>query len=103
MTAVTQSDRPNSVCNRCVIELFDDVFLLSCCPFDISVGMRVFFHRTESDLFLFSLDKLSGNSVIGFCLNTEYRTQSRTNVYTHLSMIPIVREVIIICWQLCPQ
>ena len=28
---VTLTDRPKSVCNRCVIEVFDDVFVLSRC------------------------------------------------------------------------
>ena len=35
---VTPSDRPKSVRNRCEIELFGDVFVLSCRPYDISVG-----------------------------------------------------------------
>ena len=39
MTVVTPSDRPKSVRNRYVI---GDVFMLSRCPFDISVGVRVF-------------------------------------------------------------
>ena len=38
MTVVTPPDRPKWVPNRCVIELFGDVFVLSCCPFDISVS-----------------------------------------------------------------
>ena len=42
MTVVTPSDRPKSVRNRCVIELFGDIFVLSCCPFDISVGIWAF-------------------------------------------------------------
>ena len=42
MTVVTPSDRPKSVCNRCVIERFGDVFVLSCCPFDIFVGIGAF-------------------------------------------------------------
>ena len=33
------TDRPKSVRNRCVIKLFGGVFLLSICPFDISVGL----------------------------------------------------------------
>ena len=41
MTVVTPSDRPKSVRNRCVIELFGDVFV-SCCPFDIPFGIRDF-------------------------------------------------------------
>ena len=39
MTVVTPADRPKSVRNRNVIELFGDVFVLSCCSFDISVGI----------------------------------------------------------------
>ena len=39
---VTQIDRPKSVCNRCVIELFVALFMLSLCPFDISAGAGVF-------------------------------------------------------------
>ena len=42
MTVVTPPDRPKSVRNRYVIKLFGDVFVLSCCPFDISVGIRAF-------------------------------------------------------------
>ena len=42
ITVVTPSYRPRSVCNRCVIELFGDVLVLSCCPFDISVSIRAF-------------------------------------------------------------
>ena len=54
VAVVTPTDRPKSVRNHCVIELFCDVFfVLSLCPFDISVGVGGFCHRTESDLFLF--------------------------------------------------
>ena len=42
MTVVTPSDRPKSVRNRCVIELLGDVSVLSCCLFDISIGIRAF-------------------------------------------------------------
>ena len=45
MTVATPSDRPKSVRNRCVIELFGDVFVLSCCPFHIAVGIRAFVLR----------------------------------------------------------
>ena len=42
MTAVTPTDRPKSIRNRCVIEVFGGVL---CCPlvFEFSVGIRVFF------------------------------------------------------------
>ena len=39
---VTPTDRPKSVRNRYVIELFGALFMLSFCPFDISVGVGTF-------------------------------------------------------------
>ena len=42
VTVVTPTDRPKSVRNRCVIELFVTLFVLSLCPFDISVGVGAF-------------------------------------------------------------
>ena len=39
---VTPIDRPKPVGNRCVIELFVALFVLSFCPFDISVGVCAF-------------------------------------------------------------
>ena len=38
----TPTDRPKSVRNRCVIELFLALFVLSLCPFVISVGVGAF-------------------------------------------------------------
>ena len=51
---VNQTDRPKSVLNCCVIELFGRDFVLSLCPFG-AFWYRGFCHRTESDLFLFPL------------------------------------------------
>ena len=42
MAVVTPTDRPKSVRNRCVIELFVALFVLSLCPFDISVRVGAF-------------------------------------------------------------
>ena len=42
MTAVTQTDRPKSVRNRCVIKVFGGFFMLSCYFLDFSVGVGVF-------------------------------------------------------------
>ena len=42
VAVVTPTDRPKSVRNRCVIELFVALFVLSLCPFDISVGVWAF-------------------------------------------------------------
>ena len=58
---VTPTDRPKSVLNRCVIETFVALFVLSLCPFD-----RGFYHRTKPDLFLFLLSSLSSFVYIGF-------------------------------------
>ena len=43
MAVVTPpTDRPKSVRNRCVIELFVALFVLSLCPFDISAAVGAF-------------------------------------------------------------
>ena len=42
VVVVTPTDRPKSVRNCCLIELFCGVVLLSLCPFDISVGIGAF-------------------------------------------------------------
>ena len=39
---VTPTDRPKSVRNRCLIELFCGVVCVVTCPFDISVGIGAF-------------------------------------------------------------
>ena len=42
VAVVTPTDRPKSVRNRCLIERFLTLFVLSLCPFDISVGVGAF-------------------------------------------------------------
>ena len=42
MAVFTPTDRPNSFRNRCLIELFVALFMLSLCPFDISVEVGAF-------------------------------------------------------------
>ena len=42
VTAVTPTDRPKSVRNRCVIKVFGGVFMLSPCFLDFSVGVGAF-------------------------------------------------------------
>ena len=56
VTAVTPTDRPKSVCNRCVINVFGGIFYVVALLFVFFCGCRGFCHRTESDLFLFSLE-----------------------------------------------
>ena len=42
MAIVTATERPESVRNRCVIEVFGGVFVLSRCFLDFSVGIGAF-------------------------------------------------------------
>ena len=56
VTAVTPTDRPNSVRNRCVIEVFGGVFMLSHCFLDFSVSVGVFVIGL-SQISSFSLEK----------------------------------------------
>ena len=57
MTAVTPTDRPKSVRNRCVIKVFCGVFCAVTLLFGFFCGGMGFCQRIESDLFLF-LDDL---------------------------------------------
>ena len=61
VTVVTPTDRPKSVRNRCVIELFMALFVLSLCPFDISVGVGAFvikLSQISSFFFLYVQSKI---------------------------------------------
>ena len=42
MAVVTPTDRPKSVRNRCVIELFCGVVCVIACPYDSSAGVGAF-------------------------------------------------------------
>ena len=53
VAVVTPTDRPKSVCNRCVIELFCGVVCVVTLPFWHFYWCRGYCHRTGSDLFLF--------------------------------------------------
>ena len=53
MAVVTPTDRPKSVHNRCVIELFCCAVCVVTLPFWHFCGCRGFCHGTESDLSLF--------------------------------------------------
>ena len=41
MAVATPTDRPKSVHNRCVIEVFEGVFVMSRCVLDFSVGVAI--------------------------------------------------------------
>ena len=53
VAVVTPTDRPKSVRNRCLIELFCGVVCVVTLPFWHFCCCRGFCHRIESDLFLF--------------------------------------------------
>ena len=53
VAVVTPTDRPKSVRNRCLIELFCGVVCVVTLPFWHFCWCRGFCHRTESDRFLF--------------------------------------------------
>ena len=55
VAVVTPTDRPKSVHNRCVIELFCSVVCVVTLPLWHFCWCMGFCHRTESDLFLFLL------------------------------------------------
>ena len=54
MAIVTPADRPKSVRNRCVIEVFGGVLCVVTLLFGFFCRCKGFCHRAESDLFLFS-------------------------------------------------
>ena len=56
VAVVTPTDRPKSVRNRCLIELFCGVVCVVTLPFWHFRWCRGFCHRTESDLFLFLIE-----------------------------------------------
>ena len=55
MTAVTPTERPKSVRNRCVIEVLVAIFYVVKLLFGFFCECRGFCHRIESDLFPFLL------------------------------------------------
>ena len=57
MAIVTPTDRPKSVRNRCVIEVFGGVFVFSRCFLDFSVGVGAFVTGLSQISSFFTLDK----------------------------------------------
>ena len=55
MAIITQTDRSKSVPNRCVIEVFAGVFVLSRYFLDFAVGVRTFVIGLSQIFFLFLL------------------------------------------------
>ena len=61
VAVVTPTDRPKSVRNHCVIELFGALFVLSLCPFDISAGVGDFVIGLSQISSFFSNDQKTSN------------------------------------------
>ena len=75
VAVVTLTDRPKSVRNRCVIELFVALFVLSLCPFDISVGVGVFV-----------IGMIQNSSF--FSYYTNFETVTNLDLITELDFLP---------------
>ena len=90
VAVVIPTDRPKSVRNRCVIELFCCFVCVFTLPFLHCCWCRGFFHRTESDLFFFSLGRglsscqVSSNSIQQFQRKSRKilrKSDSRTPIF----------------------
>ena len=78
VAVVTPTDRPKSVRNRCLIELFCGVVCVVTLPFWHFCWCRGFCHRTESDLFLFLSDHIQWQPPTD---QTLYRTRPFTEFW----------------------
>ena len=58
---IAPTDRPKSVHNRRVIDFFVALFVLSLCPFDISVGVGAFVKRLSKNSSFFSYYRINEN------------------------------------------
>ena len=77
VAVVTPTDRPKSVHNRCVNELFLALLVLSLCPFDISVSAWVFgigLSQISSFLYQYNSTQLK-SFCYGLVLNKVSRVQ----------------------------
>ena len=72
---VTPTDRPKSVRNRCLIELFCGVVCVVTCPFEISVGVGAFvigLGQISSFLSLFIVVLWRGSVTLQFVIITQF-------------------------------
>ena len=63
---VTKTDRPKSVRNSCVIEVFGGVFVLSCRVLDLCEGVGAFVIRL-SQISKSTLSKTNSSQVVSIC------------------------------------
>ena len=85
MTVVTPTDRPKSVRNCCLIELFCSVVCVVTLPFWHFFCSRVFCHRTWSDLLLFAL------KLLGECHCWWTKESPRAHVGTFCGRLRLIR------------
>ena len=97
VAVVTPTDRPKSVRNRCLIELFCGVVCVVTLPFWHFCWCRGFCHRTESDLFLFLFRRK-------LCITEgeQLRIRKKWNLYIFVqqnALIDIKISIIDICYR----
>ena len=97
VAVVTPTDRPKSVRNCCVIELFCGVVCVVTLPFWHFCWCRGFCHRTESDLFLFLFRRK-------LCITEgeQLRIRKKWNLYIFVqqnALIDIKISIIDICYR----
>ena len=90
---VTQTDRPNSVCNRCVIEGFSGVFVLSRCFIGLSVGVGAFVIGLSLISSFFSCrcysDKVLKQLFVYVRSRKKLQTESGNNINFHIRKVQI--------------
>ena len=94
---VTPTDRPKSVRNRYVIEVFGGVFVIFTLLLGLFCGCRGFCHRTESDLFLFLLMWVYGLLSQDWVRYLSFSHNIRTSASPKVREDQMFREVRISC------
>ena len=98
---VTPTDRPKSIHNRCVIELFVELFVLSFCPFDISAGKGAFVIGLSQISSLFSYNSSVGltklydmikSTIIMTYNKKKYKRGKGETKYPHREFEPEVKK-----------
>ena len=102
VTAVTQTDRPKSVRNRCVIKVFGGVIYVVTLLFGFVCGCRGFCHRTESEAKekyrgVFEIQKSGDKTSSG-----EIGLDIRTHASPKVGQDQVSGGVSVLCWHAAP-
>ena len=92
MTVFTPNNRPKSVRNCYVIELFGLFFVMSLCLFDISVGIEAFVLGLSQISSFFSCYKWNPIETVLYIL-TEVYSLDTVNILSWVIMVHIVNEI----------